>query len=147
MRLSTHRLIIRRLIVLSSEIINTIVGPMRSGDWPQDATDFFNTIDRPSPTDYQYNLRTNHLIFRQLSRDYPSQAFRSASILSKRCLSAAARAATTGFASQLPGKSGQGAGGTPSSWRRASSSLSTARLSHASISFAVGGSDQRSAAC
>ena len=43
MRLSTHRLIIRRLIVLSSEIINTIVGPMRSGHWPKDATYFYNT--------------------------------------------------------------------------------------------------------
>ena len=147
MRLSTHRLIIRRLIVLSSEIINTIVGPMRSGDWPKDATDFFNTIDRPSPTDYQYNLRTNHLIFRQLSRDYPSQAFRSASFLSKRCLAGAAGAATTGFSSHLCGGWGQTSGVASSSWRSASSSLSTARLSHASISFAVGGSDQRSAAC
>ena len=32
-----------RMIVLPSEIINAIVGPMRSGDWPKDATDFFNT--------------------------------------------------------------------------------------------------------
>ena len=65
MRLSTHRLIIRRMIVLSSEIINTIVGPMRSGDWPMDATNCFNSNYRPSPTDYQYNLIKN-LPFRDL---------------------------------------------------------------------------------
>ena len=70
MGLSTHRLLIRSMIVRSSELINRIVGPMRSGDWPKDATDFFNTKHRRPAKDYQYKLRTSHLMFRLLSRDY-----------------------------------------------------------------------------
>ena len=35
--------------------------PKRAGDWQNDATDFFNTFERPSPRDYPYSLRPKSL--------------------------------------------------------------------------------------
>ena len=54
------------------EIIGTLLDyrPMRSGAWPKVAADFVYTMDRQSARDYQYNLRTKHLIVRHVARVY-----------------------------------------------------------------------------
>ena len=61
MGLSRHPFIIRTMIALSNEIINALVGPMRSGHRPKHATYFYNTRDyrhniKSTSWDYLYNV-------------------------------------------------------------------------------------------